>query len=228
MQMKKDLVFNNLRETIISGYFRPGENLSEREIADLLGVSRTPVREAFQKLEKEGLVVYTPKKGVTVPSFSTQQLKHIYDVREQMEGLAARLLADKEDKSFLEEMRKNIELAAKETDVKKQAIINGHFHYLIAENTQNPYLISIFQNLHSKISLIRSTSLSYQDRIKTNLKEHLQICDAIESGNPELAELVARTHIRNSMKSALAAVEVQSQIPTQVLKLDINLSADSK
>lgn len=210
--MKKDLVFNNLRETILSGYFRPGENLSEREIADMLGVSRTPVREAFQQLEKEGLVIYTPKKGVTVPSFSSQQLKDLYSVREYMEGLSSRLLAEKPDKSFVEEMRENVRLASKEDDVKKQAEINGHFHHLMADNTENLYLISIFQNLHSKISLIRSTSLSHQNRLKTNLKEHLQICDAIESGDPDLAEQVARAHIRSSMKSALSVIEKDSLI----------------
>jgi DNA-binding GntR family transcriptional regulator len=223
--MKKDLVFNNLREIIISGYFRPGENLSERDIAEQLGVSRTPVREAFQKLEKEGLVIYTPKKGVTVPAFSIQQLKDIYHVREQMEGLSARILAEKPNKDFLHAMRQNIELAAKETDAKKQALINGHFHHLMAEHTENPYLISIFENLHSKISLIRSTSLSYQDRIITNLKEHLQICDAIEGGDPTLAEQVARSHIRNSMKSALAAIEKESLQP--IMKIDFVNSVES-
>lgn len=223
--MKKDLVFNNLREIIISGYFRPGENLSERDIAEQLGVSRTPVREAFQKLEKEGLVIYTPKKGVTVPAFSIQQLKDIYHVREQMEGLSARILAEKPEKDFLQAMRQNIELAAKETDAKKQALINGHFHHLMAQHTENPYLISIFENLHSKISLIRSTSLSYQDRVITNLKEHLQICDAIESGDPTLAEQVARLHIRNSMKSALAAIEKESVHP--MLKIDFINSIES-
>lgn len=208
--MKKELVFNNLRKVILSGYFRPGENLSEREIADMLGVSRTPVREAFQQLEKEGLVIYTPKKGVTIPSFSSEQLIDLYSVREYMEGLTSRLLAEKADKSFVKEMRENIQLAGKEDDVKKQASINGHFHHLMAENTGNDYLIDIFQNLHSKISLIRSTSLSSQGRLKTNLKEHLQICDAIESGDPDLAEQVARSHIRSSMKSALAVLEKNS------------------
>ena len=210
--MKKDIVFNKLKETIISGYFRPGESLSEREIANMLGVSRTPVREAFQRLEKEGIVIYTPNKGVTVPSFSKNQFIDIYNVREYMEGLSARLLAEKQDKHVLEKMRENVQMAAKETDIKKQAIINGFFHQLMAESSENPYLINIFQTLQSKISLIRSTSLSYQDRLKTNNIEHIQICDALESGNGDLAEHVTRSHIRNSMKSALSMIEMESQL----------------
>jgi DNA-binding GntR family transcriptional regulator len=209
--MKKDIVFNKLKETIISGYFRPGESLSEREIANMLGVSRTPVREAFQRLEKEGIIIYTPNKGVTIPSFSKKQFVDIYYVREYMEGLSARLLAEKEDKRVLEKMRENVQMAAKENDIKKQAIINGVFHQLMAASSENPYLINIFQTLHSKISLIRSTSLSYQDRLKTNNIEHIQICDAIESGNGDLAEHVTRSHIRNSMKSALSMIDLESQ-----------------
>jgi len=209
--MKKDIVFKKLKETIISGYFRPGESLSEREIANMLGVSRTPVREAFQRLEKEGIVIYTPNKGVTVPSFSKKQFIDIYNVREYMEGLSARLLAEKQDKHVLEKMRENVQMAAKENDIKKQAIINGVFHQLMAESSENPYLINIYQTLQSKISLIRSTSLSYQDRLKTNNIEHIQICDAIESGNGDLAEHVTRSHIRNSMKSALSMIEIEAQ-----------------
>jgi DNA-binding GntR family transcriptional regulator len=218
--MKKDLVFSNLREMIISGYFRPGENLSEREVAEILGVSRTPVREAFQRLEQEGIVIYTPKKGVQVPTFNPEQLKHIYHVREHMEGLSARLLAEKKAIHVVKEMRENVEMAAKENDVKQQAMINGRFHELMAEGTENPYLINIFQTLRSQISLIRSTSLSFQDRLKTNLVEHIQICDAIESGNPYTAEEVARFHIRNSMNSALSKIEMESNIDS--LKWNIN------
>lgn len=208
--MKKDLVFNNLKDTIISGFFRPGESLSEREIAKTLGVSRTPVREAFQRLEKEGIVIYTPNKGVTIPTFSIKQLKDIYHVREHMEGLSARLLAENQDKNVLELMREKVKNAAKEHNIKKQAVINGEFHQLMASSSENPYLINIFQTLQSKINLIRSTSLSYQDRLKTNNIEHIQICDAIESGNGDLAEQVARSHIRNSMKSALSMIELES------------------
>jgi DNA-binding GntR family transcriptional regulator len=219
VSMKNDLVFNKLREIIISGYFRPGESLSERELAEKLGVSRTPVRDAFRRLEKEGIVVYTPQKGVAIPSFSVEQLKHIYNVREHMEGLSARLITEKGDKQILRDMRENIELAAKAVDVKQQAIINGHFHQLMAEGTQNPYLINIFKTLGSTIGLIRSTSLSYEDRLKTNLKEHAQICDAIESGDVNLAEQVARSHIRSSMRSALSMVRLESE------KLMLNLNS---
>lgn len=210
-KMKKDIVLHNLREIIISGYFRPGESVSEREVAEMLGVSRTPVREAFQKLEKDGIVVYQTNRGYMIPTFTPEQLKHIYIVREQMEGLSARLLAEKKDKQVVAEMRRNIEMAAKENDVKQQAMINGKFHQLMADGTENPYLINIFQTLRSTIGLIRSTSLSYQDRLKTNLQEHTSICDAIESGDAELAERVARIHIHNSMESALSQLKMDHQ-----------------
>lgn len=213
--VKKDVVFDHLREIIISGYFRPGESLSERGIAEMLGVSRTPVREAFRRLENEGIVIYESKKGVTIPSFTKKQLKDLYNVREHMEGLAARLLSEKEDKKrILGEMRANVQeakMATKENDVKEQALINGYFHKLMAEGTENPYLINIYKTLRSNIGLIRSTSLSYQDRLITNLEEHLQICDAIENGDPDIAEQVARSHVRNSMNSAFSKINMDAQ-----------------
>ncbi|MCU9614926.1 GntR family transcriptional regulator [Caldibacillus lycopersici] len=217
--MKKDFVVNKLREVIISGYFRPGESLSEREIAEMLGVSRTPVREAFQRLKLEGIVAYTPKKGMMIPTFDTEQLKQIYSVREHIEGCAARLLAEKADKqTIIAAMRENIELASTADDPKKQAVINGNFHQLMAEGTENQYLINIYQTLRSNISLIRSTSLSYSNRVKTNLKEHIHICDAIESGDVNLAEQVTRSHIRNSMTSAFSLLELERQ--TNQFKLE--------
>ncbi|MBP1930942.1 GntR family transcriptional regulator [Ammoniphilus resinae] len=213
-QIKKEFVFERLHEMIVNGYFRPGESLSEREIAERFGVSRTPVREAFRKMEKDGIVLYEPKKGVTIPSFSTEEIVKLYDVREYLEGLAARLLAEKKNEQAVSELRKNIEQAekaAKENDGKWQAVINGHFHLMILEGSENPYLLHAYQGLRSKISLMRSTSLSFQDRLITNLQDHRQIYDAIAHGDASRAEEAARQHVRNSMKSTLSKLRTESK-----------------
>jgi len=213
-QIKKDFVFERLHEMIVNGYFRPGESLSEREIADKFGVSRTPVREAFRKMEKDGIVLYEPKKGVTIPSFSTEEIVKLYHVREYLEGLAARLLAEKNNEQAVKELKKNIEQAeqaAEKNDGKWQAVINGHFHLMILEGAENPYLLHAYQGLRSRISLMRSTSLSFQDRLITNLQDHRQIYEAVASCNAEHAEEAARVHVRNSMKSTLAKIRTESK-----------------
>jgi DNA-binding GntR family transcriptional regulator len=206
MIVKKDITSEKLHELIKDGYFRPGESISEREIAEMLGVSRTPVREAFRRLEKDGLIVYQPMKGVTIKSFTVPEMIDLYRVREYIEGLATRLFTEKKREQSLEELQRNInqaEYAASIGDVKEQTIINGHFHQTIVDGTENMYLINIYRPLITQISLIRSTSLSYQDRSIINIGEHKDILAAIKAGDADKAEELSRVHVRNSLQAAL-------------------------
>jgi DNA-binding GntR family transcriptional regulator len=206
-KIKQGKTFDKLRELITSGYFRPGENLSEREIAEMLKVSRTPVRDAFRKLETEGLVIYEPKRGVTIPSFSMKEIFDLYRVREYVEGLSARIITEIDNQEILKGLRENLhyaKAAAEHDDIRRHAKINDGFHELMALGTQNKYLMNIVKQQHSQTSLLRSRSLSYQGRSLVSIKEHTAICDAIESGNPDLAEEAARIHVKNSLKTVLA------------------------
>jgi DNA-binding GntR family transcriptional regulator len=209
--VKQNVIFQKLRQMIISGYFRPGESLSEREIADMLNVSRTPVREAFRRLENEGLVVYEPQKGVTISSFTREQVISLYRVREYLEGLAAWSLTENPDRRVLQKMRQKLENArdaARDGDVLRQAEINDEFHELMAKGSKNQYLINMLEPLRSQINFFRSTSLSYQGRPQINIIEHERICDAIASGDPHSAENEARIHVRNSLQAALANLKI--------------------
>lgn len=209
--VKQDIIFQKLRDMITKGYYRPGESLSEREIAELLDVSRTPVREAFRRLESEGLVVYEPKKGVTITSFTRDQVVSLYRVREYLEGLAAWTLTENPDQEVLGNMRKVLESArdaARNGDIMLQAAINDEFHEMMATGSRNQYLIGMLEPLRSQINFFRSTSLSYQGRSQINIIEHERICDVIAGGDPRMAENAARDHVRNSLAAALANLKL--------------------
>ncbi|WP_096437377.1 GntR family transcriptional regulator [Alteribacter populi] len=206
VSIKQSVVFDRLYDLITSGYFRLGENLSEREIANMLDVSRTPVREAFRRLEREGLVTYQPKKGVMIRSFTEEEIINLYRVREYMEKLTSRLLSEKQNITLIEKLKQNVrqaEIAAKDNDVKEQAIINAQFHLLMVEGTNNSYLINVYKPLTSQLSLFRSKSLSYKGRSLINIEEHNKICEAIERGDTDLAEEITGVHVQNSLKALL-------------------------
>lgn len=219
---KTSLVFKKLHELITSGYFRPGENLKEREVAEMLGVSRTPVREAFNKLELDGIVINKGRKGMMIPKFSYNEVKNLYTVREYIEGLAAKTVAENRNEKIINDLYSNIQQAKKagnENNRQEQIAINGDFHKLIAEHTNNSYITNIFRSLQSSINLMRSTSLSVEGRLSSNVEEHLLIVKAIEIGDAELAEKQARTHIKNSLQHVLIALE--SQNANNKVNLDI-------
>ncbi|MED4600469.1 GntR family transcriptional regulator [Paenibacillus validus] len=205
--IKREQVFDYIYNAIHLGEIRPGQTLSERTLSIKLGVSRTPIREAFRQLENLGLVKSEPHKGVTVTSISGDQLKQLYQIREVLEGLGARILAENRNEEVLAALTnllKEAEQAVQQEDIYTLSKINTQFHLAIASGTKNIYLENMMQTLQIHLRLLMSTSLSSSGRPKENLKEHWMIVKAIESGDPELAETVASFHIRNAYKTILA------------------------
>lgn len=212
--IKHNQVFNNLVTLITEGYFRLGEVLSERELAEQLGVSRTPVREALRQLEREGLVVYKPRKGVTITHFTVEQIEQLYRFRETLEGLAARLMAENNDsrqeQKAMEIAIKEAEEAASRLDIGKLSQVNSRFHAAMADGSGNTYLINALNTIRHHINLAMSTSLSRNARPSENIKEHKEILEAITNRDPDLAESAARTHIRNARSAAIVQMQART------------------
>ncbi|UOR13699.1 GntR family transcriptional regulator [Halobacillus amylolyticus] len=209
--MKTDKVFQYIYDGIKTAEFPPGKMLTERGIVKKLGVSRTPVREALRRLEKYGLVESEPHKGVKVISMTKDRIKHLYQVREVLEGLGARLLAENRDEeaiSVLNNLLADAEEAVKVGDIDTLSTINSNFHMEIARISGNSYLINVLTTLQSHIQLVMVTSLSNKNRPPQNLKEHRMIVDAIESWDPELAEAVIKSHVRKSYNKALQKLKI--------------------
>lgn len=196
----REVVFRALRNAIVQGEFQPGERLMEVTIANKLGVSRTPVREAIRMLELEGLVVMIPRKGAEVANITVKDLKDALEVRMAIEALSVRLACARIDEKGKEEL-KQVCIAFREAINSKlvPAIVEADeaFHNTIYKLSKNPRLINIAQNLREQVYRYRVEyvkDFSYHDNLVT---EHDQITNAILLGNTDTAERVMNEHIYN-------------------------------
>lgn len=205
-EVKKNSVYDYLFNAIRSGDIKPGQTLTERGLAEKIGVSRTPVREAIRKLEEQGIVTHEPHKGVKVITLSEEKVAQLYDVRELLEGLAVRRLAERQTPQMIEELRGFIERAEKEAvenNIRELAEINSEFHLALARLSGNVYLETIMNMLQTQISLMMSASLSTSGRPLQNIEEHKGLIDAIRSGDGEFAESIAKHHVRKAREHAM-------------------------
>ncbi|MBR2382109.1 MAG: GntR family transcriptional regulator, partial [Anaerotignum sp.] len=150
----RDVVFNTLRDAILTGKLVPGERLMENQLAEKLGVSRTPVREALRMLELENLVELVPRKGAQVLDMSEKDIVNILEVRSALEGLATSLACKKMSKDMLQKLKAleaDFEHAVSENNVERFVDIDEEFHDLIVEATENEKLIHMFKNLRIQL-----------------------------------------------------------------------------
>jgi DNA-binding GntR family transcriptional regulator len=209
--MKGTDIYSFLRQAITTGRYVPGQRLSERELANELKVSRTPVREALRLLMQDGIVAYRPNSGYQVTKISESLVQNIMIVREALECLAVRLTCQCDPIGTAKKMRKTIEQGRKayeEGQLSGLITANQQFHSLLVEGSRNPFLESLYHILQAYIGMIMSVSLSWPRRPAKTLKEHMEIIEALMSGNPGKAERAVRTHIRKALKGVLKNVEL--------------------
>lgn len=204
----REMVFESLREAIIQGRLKPGERLMEIQLAEEMGVSRTPVREAIRKLELEGFVVMVPRKGAYVAGISVKDIVDVFEVRAALEGLAAGLAAERITEEELEELERALVKTYEVSSYDLEALVetDTKFHELIYRASRNERLAQIITNLADQIQRFRTTSLSQPGRTIHALEEHKQIVEAISERNVELAQTLAREHIENAEQSLLNAL----------------------
>lgn len=209
-EVKKNSVYEYIYNAIKTGEIKAGETLTERDLAVKLGVSRTPIREAIRKLEEQGLVTHQPHKGVKVITLSLEKVSQLYDVRELLEGLAAKNLSQIKTPEMIEELKGYVEKAEKEAilnNIKELSDINSEFHLALAKLSGNVYLEVIMNMLQTQIGLMMSTSLSFSGRPLQNIEEHKKIIEAIQSGDGEFAESTAKYHVRQARDNAMKKLE---------------------
>nr|WP_297394959.1 GntR family transcriptional regulator [uncultured Peptostreptococcus sp.] len=194
----REVVFENMRKAIIEGVLKPGERLMEIQLADQLGVSRTPVREAIRMLELEGLVVMLPRKGAYVANISKKDLLDILEVRVGLEGLAAYCAAERmteDDIKRLEIISKDIEDAVYENDVDTMLVKDEEFHTLIFQATGNKRLMNMMINIWETVYRFRLMYMSDYSSAVNIVDEHKKIIEAFKKGRANLAEKLAKEHI---------------------------------
>lgn len=197
----RELVLEAIREAIISGALKPRERLMEIQLADELGVSRTPVREALRKLELEGFIVMVPRKGAYVADISMKDVADVFEIRIALEGLAAALAAERITDEELEEMERHLVVKAEaigKNDMEKLVEVDTKFHEALYGASRNDRLIAIINNLREQIQRFRTSSLAMPGRMKQSLDEHRSIVEAIQSRDVALARQAAQEHIENA------------------------------
>ena len=182
----RDVVFNTLRQTIITGEFAPGERLMEIALANRLGVSRTPVREAIRKLELEGLVVMIPRKGAEVARITEKDLRDVLEVRCSLE---------------------EFESAIESGDNAAIADSDMEFHDIIFDATGNPRLIQIIGNLREQFYRYRLEYVKDTDYHIVLLNEHKELVNAIRAGKKEEARKIMKKHITNQEMTVIRNIK---------------------
>lgn len=197
-------VYISVKEGISGGRFKPGDRLREVSIAELLNVSRTPVREALRRLESEGLVTNAPARGLVVTALDRQQVLELYVLREILEGTAAAFAANRASETEIATLFDILEEEARHLqDAKKLAEINRHFHQALHAASHNRYLIAAVNTLTNSMHLLGGTTLSMPGRAAASHKEHAELVSHIEQRNPATAEQIARQHIREARRLRL-------------------------
>lgn len=205
----RDVVFDTLRQAILKGDMEPGERLMEITLANKLGVSRTPIREAIRKLELEGLVNMIPRKGAVVASISEKDMRDVLEVRITLEELAVKLAIKNmtdEDIEALRQASKDFENAVISHDVVTIVEADVAFHDIIYNKTQNNRLIQIINNLREQMYRYR---LEYIKDARTHsilINEHNDIIECIRNKNVEDAKNAVREHIANQEKSIVRLI----------------------
>ena len=208
----RDVVFNTLRQAILRGELKPGERLMEIQLANKLGVSRTPVREAIRKLELEGLVLMIPRKGAEVADISEKSLKDVLEVREALEELAARLACDKITKegiNRLKEAAQDFRSALKSNDITQMAEADVRFHDVICNATENQKLGQLLNNLREQMYRYRIEYLKDQQVYEKLLSEHEEIIRHFEKGEKDEAARVVSRHIENQAQAVTDVIRTK-------------------
>lgn len=193
-------VFHKIREDILSGKYKDNEELKEVAIGKELGVSRTPVREAFRQLELEGLIKIIPNRGAYVTGIHANDVKDIYMIRSKLEGLCARWACEHISKEQMEEMEEVVYLSkfhASKGHMDQLAELDSRFHTILYESCNSKMLEHTLKDFHQYVLRIRQKTLSTNRGPKSN-KEHEQIMLAIKDKNADLAEQLANQHMINA------------------------------
>jgi DNA-binding GntR family transcriptional regulator len=196
-------VYWTLREAILRKAMPSGTRLAEEEIGRRFNVSRTPVREAFLRIESEGLVHRVPRRGLVVSGISPEEILEVYVIRASLDGLAASLAAQTASRNQIAQLRltnRSIQDAADAKDWLRMASLNLEFHAGLGRASHNRLLLQFIQQVHDRVRRFGGTTFAHGDRGQQVGPEHEHILDAIEARQGEEAEALARKHMMAAME----------------------------
>ncbi len=207
----RDVVFNTLRQAILTGELKPGERLMEIHLANRLGVSRTPIREAIRKLELEGLVTMIPRRGAEVAQITEKSMSDVLEVRRALDALCVELACDRITEEELESLKQaceGFEQAVKTRDVKKIAQADVAFHDIIVKATGNQRLVQLVNNLSEQMYRYRFEYIKDFSQHERLVDEHRIIYESIVNKDKETASTAAQTHIDNQKRAIIKQIRL--------------------
>lgn len=212
----RDVVFYTLRQAILKGELEPGERLMEMQLAEQLGVSRTPIREAIRKLELEGLVLMIPRRGAIVAKITEKDLRDVLEVRSSLERLSTELACNRMLDSTIEELRKAQEAfkeALEQDDITLQAQRDVEFHDVIYKATDNLRLIQMLNNLREQMYRYRLEYLKHDLAHQTLIEEHEAIIEALSKRDKETAINIIVRHVYNQELTVMKKIQSDCDKP---------------
>ncbi len=208
----RDVVFNTLRNAILRGDLKPGERLMEMHLANKLGVSRTPIREAIRMLEQEGLAVTIPRKGAQVAKMTEKDLQDVLEIRDALDELAVRMACQRLTEEQLVELKsamKDFEIATKSKDARKICEADENFHNVIYRMADNPKLETIVNNLREQMYRYRYEYVKENSSYQKLIQEHTAIIEGFEKRDEEYVKEIMHTHLENQIEAVRRVIRGQ-------------------
>ena len=212
----KDSVYLKLRQEIVTATLPPGYVLREAELAARFGVSKTPLREAFVRLEKDGFVQIAPYRSAVVTGYSQQDLREIYEVRELLEGQCAREAAVSiatEDLAALNRIVRDSGAAFEAGDTGRLTALLDEFDVVLYTQSRNSRITAMLENIRDHVTRIGRLTVAIPGRMGTSVREHEAIYEAIVQRDGPRAETLMRQHILSVMADQLASLGPDSVLP---------------
>ena len=191
-------IAESIKSAIIKGKFKPGEKISEGELAESMGISRTPLREAFRKLENEGFIEIIPRKGAVVVDIDAEEAINLYEIKSTLEGLAARLATrnmKEKDIARLEKINEELKELIDQNDLESFYRVHTRFHAGFVKLCGNKRLIQMISNLNDHFNRFGIISLTLPGQFEKAIEQHAQIIDAFKGGDQSLVEEKVKTNV---------------------------------
>ena len=195
-----DFVYGKLRSAIRNQELKPGDRLREVQLAERLGVSRTPVREALKRLEADGLTRVAPPRGFVVTELTHRRVMELYAMREILAGVSARFAAEQASPMEIQTLQELVAQQGTAKDATAAARLNDRLREAITSAAHNEFLTRATNSLNDALELLGTTTYSVPGRIESGWKENKKIVEAIARRNGAVAEQAARLHVRNAAK----------------------------
>lgn len=201
------LAYEKLYQAIRSGALLPGSRIRETEVAELVGLSRTPVREAIRRLEADGVIEHQPRIGAVVKSLSHLEIVELYEMRKVLEKTAAAMAAKHASRAEIDELRDlNAAMLAAADTPAEVSRLNAHFHRIMFQAARNRYLLASSRALSNATLVLGPTTLENVERITSVVAQHDAIIDALEQGDAAAASEAAAVHIETSLSYRLKSL----------------------